>query len=159
MLRVGIGYDAHPLVKGRDLILSGLKIPFEKGLAGHSDADVVCHAVADAILGAMAEGDIGKHFPDTDPKYRHISSLILLEKVAEILNERKGKVSNLDVTIIAERPKLAPFTDKMRENLGRVLGTSVSGLSLKCSTNNGLGFIGQGQGMACIAIVLVETKE
>jgi 2-C-methyl-D-erythritol 2,4-cyclodiphosphate synthase len=159
MLRVGIGYDAHPLVKGRDLILSGLKIPFEKGLAGHSDADVVCHAVADAILGAMAEGDIGKHFPDTDPKYRHISSLILLEKVAEILNERKGKVSNLDVTIIAERPKLAPFTDKMRENLGRVLGTSVSGLSLKCSTNNGLGFIGKGEGMACIAIVLVETKE
>ena len=159
MLRVGIGYDAHPLVKGRDLILGGVKIPFEKGLAGHSDADVVCHAVADAILGAIAEGDIGKHFPDTDPKYRHISSLILLEKVVEILNKRKGKISNLDVTIIAEKPKLSPFTDKMRENLGRVLRISFASVSVKCSTNNGLGFIGKGEGMACIAIVLVETKE
>src|SRR5574341_293558 len=151
MLRVGIGYDVHPLEEGRDLILGGVKVPFEKGLAGHSDADLVCHAVADAILGAIAGGDMGKHFPDTDPQYRDISSLVLLEKVVEILNNRKGKVSNLDVTIIAEKPKLSPFTDKMRENLGRVLGTSVSGMSLKCSTNNGLGFVGQGQGMACIA--------
>jgi len=146
MLRIGIGCDAHPLVEGRDLILGGVKIPFEKGLG-------------DAILGAIAEGDIGKHFPDTEPEYRDISSLILLEKVAEILNKRKGKVSNLDITIIAEKPKLSPFTDKMRENLGRVLRTSVSAASVKCSTNNGLGLFGQGQGMACIAIVLVETKE
>jgi 2-C-methyl-D-erythritol 2,4-cyclodiphosphate synthase len=159
MLRIGIGYDVHPLVEGRDLILGGVKIPFEKGLAGHSDADVVCHAVSDAILGAIAEGDIGKHFPDTDQKYRDISSLVLLEKVAAILNKRKGKVSNLDVTVIAEKPKLAPFTDKMRENLSRVSDVSLSAVSIKCSTNNGLGFVGQGQGMACIAIVMVETKE
>ena len=159
MLRIGIGYDAHPLVKGRDLILSGVKIPFEKGLAGHSDADMVCHAVSDAILGAIAEGDIGKHFPDTDQKYRHISSLILLEQVVEILNKRKGKVSNLDITIIAEKPKLSPFTDKMRENLSRVLKVNSLSVSIKCSTNNGLGFIGEGEGMACIAIVMVETKE
>jgi len=159
MLRVGIGYDAHPLVEGRDLILGGVKISFEKGLAGHSDADVVCHAVSDAILGAIAEGDIGKHFPDTDPEYRNISSLILLEQVVEILNKRKGKISNLDITLIAEKPKLSPFTDKMRESLGRVLGTSVPSVSVKCSTNNGLGFIGEGEGMACIAIAMIEIKE
>ncbi len=159
MLRIGIGYDAHPLVEGRDLILGGVKIPFEKGLAGHSDADVVCHAVADAILGAIAEGDIGKHFPDTEPKYRNISSLILFEQVVEILNKRKGKVSNLDITIIAEQPRLSPFTDKMKENLSGVLEVSTKNISIKCSTNNGLGFVGQGQGMACIAIVLVDTKE
>ena len=159
MLRIGFGYDAHPLVEGRDLILGGVKVPFEKGLAGHSDADMVCHAVADAILGAIAEGDIGKHFPDTDQKYRHISSLILLEQVVEILNKRKGKISNLDITIIAERPKLSPFTDKMRENLSRVLDALEATVSIKCSTNNGLGFIGKGKGMACMAIVLVETKE
>ena len=154
-----MGYDAHPLVEGRDLILGGVKVPFEKGLAGHSDADMVCHAVADAILGAIAEGDIGKHFPDTDHKYRHISSLILLEQVVEILNKRKGKISNLDVTIIAERPKLSPFTDKMRENLSRVLDALEATVSIKCSTNNGLGFIGEGKGMACIAVVLIEMKD
>jgi len=159
MLRIGIGYDAHPLVEGRDLILGGVKIPFEKGLAGHSDADMVCHAVADAILGAIAEGDIGKHFPDTAPEYHDISSLILLEKVVEILNKRKGEISNLDLTIIAEKPKLSPFTDKMRENLSRVLGISMQPVSVKCTTNNGLGFIGEGKGMACLAVVLVEMKE
>lgn len=158
MLRIGIGYDAHPLVAGRDLILGGVKIPFEKGLSGHSDADVVCHAVADSILGAIAEGDLGRHFPDSEPKYQNTSSLLLLEKVNQILAGKKGKVSNLDLTIVAERPKLAPFTPQMREKLGRVLQLPAQAISVKCSTNNGLGFIGEGQGMACIAVVLVEVE-
>src|SRR5574341_1106837 len=159
MLRVGIGYDVHPLEEGRDLILGGVKVPFEKGLAGHSDADIVCHAVIDSILGALAEGDIGTHFPDSDEKYRNISSLILLKQAMQVVKNKKAKLDNLDLTIIAERPKLALFTDKMKENLNGVLEVSTKNISIKCSTNNGLGFVGQGQGMACIAIVMIETKE
>jgi len=159
MLKVGIGYDAHPLVEGRDLVLGGVKIPFEKGLMGHSDADIVCHSLIDAILGALGKGDIGRHFPDTDPKYQNVSSLLLMEKIKGILSESKGRVTNLDLTVIAEKPKLALHTDRIRENLAQVLGVEKNVVSVKCSTNNGLGFIGEGKGMACIATVLVEVQE
>ncbi|OGC94936.1 MAG: 2-C-methyl-D-erythritol 2,4-cyclodiphosphate synthase [candidate division Zixibacteria bacterium RBG_16_48_11] len=158
MLKIGIGYDVHPLVPGRDLILGGVKIPYEKGLSGHSDADIVCHAVADSLLGAMAHGDLGKHFPDSDPRFHNISSLLILEKVKSILTDKKGKVSNLDLTIIAEEPKLSPYTTQMRENLGRVLQVPAQAISIKCSSNNGLGFIGEGKGMACLAVSLVEVE-
>jgi len=156
MVRIGIGYDVHPLVEGRELILGGVRIPFEKGLAGHSDADIVCHAIVDAILGGIGRGDIGKHFPDNDPAYKDASGLMLLEKVIGILSENNGRVSNIDLTIIAEKPKLASYTEKMRENLARMLGIGANLVSVKCSTNNGLGFIGDGKGMACLAVVLVE---
>jgi 2-C-methyl-D-erythritol 2,4-cyclodiphosphate synthase len=158
MHRVGIGYDVHPLVEGRDLVLGGVKIPFEKGLSGHSDADIVCHAIIDAILGAIGRGDIGKHFPDNDPAYKDASGLLLLEKVTGILSENNGRVSNIDLTIIAEKPKLASYTEKMRENLARALEIRTSMVSVKCCTNNGLGFVGEGKGMACLATVLVEVK-
>ncbi len=159
MLRIGIGYDAHPLVEGRDLTLGGVKIPSEKGLAGHSDADIVCHAIIDAILGAISEGDIGKHFPDNAPKFKNSSSLGLLKDVSRILRNKKGKISNIDLTIIAEKPKLADVTEGMRKNLSRTLDVSISAISIKCSTNNGLGFIGRGEGMACMAVCLVELGE
>lgn len=153
-----MGYDVHPLVAGRELILGGVKIPYEKGLSGHSDADIVCHSAADAILGAVAQGDIGKYFPDNDPRYENISSLLILEKARQILDSKDGKVSNLDITIVAEQPKLSSFTEAMKENLRKVLGISAAAISVKCSTNNGLGFIGEGKGMACVAVVLVEVK-
>jgi 2-C-methyl-D-erythritol 2,4-cyclodiphosphate synthase len=159
MLRIGIGYDSHPLVESRDLILGGVKIPFEKGLSGHSDADIVCHAIIDAILGALSEGDVGKHFPDSDPKFKNVSSLKLLEEMNQILRNKKGRVSNIDLTIIAEKPKLADYTDVMRENLCKALHVSRATISVKCSTNNGLGFIGKGEGMACIAVCLVESED
>ena len=159
MFRVGIGYDVHPLVEGRELILSGVKIPFEKGLAGHSDADIVCHAVIDSILGALAEGDIGTHFPDSEQKYRNISSLTLLKETMQVIKNKKAKLDNIDLTIIAERPKLAPFTDKMKENISQVLEVSTKNISVKCSTNNGLGFIGKGEGMACLAVCLIEKED
>ena len=159
MVRIGIGYDVHPLAEGGEVILGGGRISFEKGLAGHSDADIVCHAIIDAILGAIGLGDIGKHFPDNDPAYNDASGLLLLEKVTGILSENNGRVSNVDLTIIAEKPKLASYTEKMRENLGRMLGIGANMVSVKCSTNNGLGFIGDGKGMACMAVVLVEVIE
>lgn len=159
MLRIGIGYDAHPLKVGRKLILGGVEIPFEKGLSGHSDADIVCHAIMDAILGALAEGDMGKHFPDSDPKFKNASSLELLKKVNQILRNKRGRVSNIDLTIIAEKPKLADFINAIRENLKQALDVSMGAISIKCSTNNGLGFIGRGEGMACMAVCLVESEE
>ena len=159
MFRIGIGYDVHPLVEGRELILGGVKIPFEKGLAGHSDADIVCHAVIDSILGALAEGDIGTHFPDSEQKYRNISSLTLLKETMQVVKNKKAKLDNIDLTIIAERPKLAPFTDKMKENLSGVLEASTKNISIKCSSNNGLGFIGKGEGMACLAVCLIEKED
>jgi len=156
MLRVGFGYDVHKFVKGRKLILGGIHIPYPKGLLGHSDADALLHSICDAILGALAEGDIGKHFSDTDKKYKGISSLKLLSEVSEILNQKKAKIVNIDTTIVAEKPKLAGYTDKMRKNISSTLKISSDRISVKATTQNGLGSIGKGEGIASFAVVLLE---
>ena len=155
-LRIGHGYDVHRLSEGRRLILGGVDVPYEKGLLGHSDADVLTHAVMDALLGAAALGDIGKLFPDTDEAYRGISSIVLLEKVAETLRAAGWSVVNLDATILAQRPKLAPYREAMRENLARALSLDVSCVSVKATTEEGLGFTGEGLGMASHAVALLE---
>ena len=156
-MRIGHGYDVHKLVEGRDLILGGVKIPFEKGLLGHSDADVLLHAVSDSLLGAAALGDIGKHFPDTDPKYKGADSLELLRVVGEKVKEAGFKVSNIDVTMIAQRPKLAPHIPTMRENIARVLNVEVGQVNVKATTEEHLGFTGDGSGMSCHAVCLLEN--
>lgn len=158
MLRVGFGYDVHKLVKGRKLILGGVQIPHSKGLLGHSDADVLLHSICDAILGALAEEDIGKHFPDTDKKYKGIASLKLLSEVSEILKQKKAKLVNIDTTVVAEKPKLSGYTDKMRNNISKTLKISTDKISVKATTQNSLGPIGQGEGIASFAIVLIEKK-
>ncbi|HKZ22326.1 MAG TPA: 2-C-methyl-D-erythritol 2,4-cyclodiphosphate synthase [candidate division Zixibacteria bacterium] len=158
MLRVGFGYDVHKLVKGRKLILGGVQIPHSKGLLGHSDADALLHSICDAILGALADGDIGKHFPDTDKKYKGISSLKLLLEIPKILKQKKANLVNIDTTIVAEKPKLASYTDKMRKNISKALKISSDKISVKTTTQNGLGFIGKGEGIASLAIVLLEKK-
>ena len=154
-MRLGIGYDAHKLVKGRNLILGGVLIPFEKGLLGHSDADVLVHSICDAILGAINMGDIGKHFPDTDKKYKDVSSLKLLEKVEEILSENNYEINNLDSVIIAKEPKLSRYIKKMKENIAKVLKARTSDISIKAATNNDLGSLGKGDGIASYTIVSV----
>lgn len=156
MIRVGYGYDVHRLVEGRKLILGGVDIPFEKGLLGHSDADVLLHAVTDALFGAAALGDIGSHFPDTDPQYKGADSLKLLEACGQELAERGWRIGNIDATIVAQRPKLLPFVPQMRENIARVLHISVDQVSLKGKTEEGLGFTGTGEGMAVHAVCLIE---
>lgn len=156
--RVGQGYDVHCWAKGRPLVLGGVEIPNEKGLLGHSDADALLHSICDAILGAMALGDLGKHFPDTDPAYKGISSLILLEKVAHMLTEAGWKVSNLDATVVAQRPRLAPYIPLMRESIARVLGVGVDRVSVKATTSEGLGFVGREEGIAAQAVVLLEKS-
>ena len=156
-MRIGHGYDVHKLVEGRDLILGGVKIPYEKGLLGHSDADVLLHAVSDALLGAAALGDIGKHFPDTDPQYKGADSLELLRVVGEKIKEAGYKVCNIDVTMIAQRPKLAPHIPTMRENIARVLSLDVSQVNVKATTEEHLGFTGDGSGMSCHAVCLLEN--
>ena len=156
-MRVGMGYDVHKLVDGRDLILGGVKIPYEKGLLGHSDADVLLHAVMDALLGAAALGDIGKHFPDTDPAYAGADSLALLDHVVELLGARGWQVGNVDATILAQRPKLAPHIDQMRDNLAARLGLDREAVNVKATTEEGLGFTGDGSGMAAHAVALIET--
>lgn len=138
-MRVGMGYDVHKLVEGRDLILGGVTIPYEKGLLGHSDADVLLHAVMDALLGAAALGDIGKHFPDTDPQYKGISSIRLLEHVAGLLDEHHYIIENIDATIIAQRPKMRPYIDQMRENMAEALRISADQINVKATTEEGLG--------------------
>ena len=153
MLRVGIGYDVHRLVAERELILGGVKIPFEKGLLGHSDADVLIHAICDAILGALRLGDIGKHFPDSDPAYKGISSMILLGKVRELLQERDYRLGNLDAVVIAQRPKLRPYIDEMQQKLAEILQTSPERVNVKATTTEGLGFTGTGEGIAAQAVV------
>ncbi len=158
MLRIGLGYDVHKLVKGRKLILGGVEIPFKKGLQGHSDADVLLHSICDAILGALAQGDIGKHFPDSDKKYKNISSLNLLSEVGKILKQKKAKIVNIDTTIVAEKPKLASYTDKMIRNIAQTLKINPIKISVKATTQNSLGFIGKGEGMAGLAIVLIESQ-
>ncbi len=154
-MRIGMGYDVHPLVEGRDLILGGVSIPFEKGLKGHSDADVLVHAVMDALLGAAAMGDIGKLFPDTDERYRGISSLVLLRSVGELIAQRSYRIENIDSIVVAQRPKIAPYIEQMRENIARELNIQPDRVSVKATTTEGLGFIGAGDGIAAYAVVLL----
>ena len=157
-MRIGHGYDVHKLVPDRALILGGVEIPHETGLLGHSDADVLTHAVMDALLGAAALGDIGKLFPDNDPQYKGISSLLLLARVGERIAEKGYQVGNIDVTMIAQRPKLAPYIPQMRENLARVLGIALDQINIKATTEERLGFTGQEEGMACHAVCLLVNK-
>lgn len=157
-MRIGQGYDVHRLKAGRKLILGGVEIDWELGLDGHSDADVLVHAVMDALLGAAALGDIGKLFPDTDPTYLGCDSLLLLERVGTLLRERGYRISNIDSTIIAQRPKLAPHLPKMAENMARVLGIAPGQVSVKATTEEKLGFTGSGEGMAAQAVCLLESN-
>lgn len=156
-MRIGHGYDVHRLTEGRKLILGGVDIPFEKGLLGHSDADVLAHAIADALLGAAAMGDIGKLFPDTDPAFEGADSLKLLAEVTRRLNEAGYRVGNVDATVLAQRPKLSPFIPQMRENLAAACGVAVECMSVKATTEEGLGFTGSGEGIAAHAVCLLEN--
>lgn len=158
-LRIGHGYDVHRLIEGRELILGGVTIPHETGLLGHSDADVLLHAVMDALLGAAALGDIGKLFPDTDAAYKNISSLTLLSRVADKLAENGCSVVNLDATVLAQAPKLAPHREAMRRNIAAALGIDVSCVSIKATTEEGLGFTGEKLGIAAHAVALIEKAE
>ena len=155
-MRIGHGYDVHKLVEDRDLILGGVKIPFEKGLLGHSDADVLLHAVSDALLGAAALGDIGKHFPDTDPAYKGADSAKLLAVVGEKIAQKGHRVGNIDVTMIAQKPKLRPYIAQMEQNIAASLGIDVDRVNIKATTEEHLGFTGDGSGMACHAVCLLE---
>ena len=155
-MRIGHGYDVHKLVEGRDLILGGVKIEYEKGLLGHSDADVLLHAVSDALLGAAGLGDIGKHFPDTDPRYKGADSLVLLTVVAQRVKEAGYRVSNIDVTMIAQRPKLAPHIPQMVLNIANAVGIAANRVNVKATTEEKLGFTGEGLGMSCHAVCLLE---
>ena len=156
-MRVGTGYDVHRLVEDRKLILGGVDIPYEKGLLGHSDADVLLHAIMDALLGAAALGDIGKHFPDSDDKYKGISSILLLEEVGRLLEENKYVVVNIDATIVCQRPKLRPFIDQMEMNVAAALGLSEDQINIKATTEEGLGFTGEGLGIAAQAVCSIDT--
>ena len=158
-MRIGHGYDVHKLVEGRKLIMGGVEIPYEKGLLGHSDADVVLHAVSDALLGAMALGDIGKHFPDTDPKYKGADSLYLLECVADMIFDKGADVENVDVTILCQRPKLAPHIPQMRANIASALHCDIDRVSVKATTEEGLGFTGEGLGIAVHSVCLLKTSD
>ena len=158
-MRVGMGYDVHKLTEGRKLILGGVDIPWEKGLLGHSDADVLIHAVMDALLGAAALGDIGKHFPDTDPAYKGISSIKLLVHVAELHRKQGYAVGNIDATVIAQKPKMAPHIPQMRKNMADALGIPESKINIKATTEEGLGFTGRGEGIASQAICLLIEKQ
>jgi len=155
-MRIGLGYDVHALVEGRKLILGGVEIPFERGLEGHSDADVLTHAIADAIIGALRAGDLGEHFPDTDEQYRGADSLVLLQRVAEIAHEQNGEIIDVDSVIIAQEPKFAPYRDQMRLNLSKALGISVECVGVKATTTERLGFEGRGEGIAAQAVALLE---
>lgn len=157
-MRIGIGYDVHKLVEDRKLILGGVEFDYELGLLGHSDADVLTHAIMDAILGAMAESDIGKLFPDTDPKYKDISSLVLLEKVVKLMDDNGYKIGNIDTVIICEMPKISPKREEIRGKLAQYLKTDISKVSVKASTSEKLGFTGQGLGIEARAVVILEEK-
>jgi 2-C-methyl-D-erythritol 2,4-cyclodiphosphate synthase len=156
MTRSGIGYDIHRLVQGRRLILGGIEIPYLLGLEGHSDADVLSHAIADALLGAICEGDIGQHFPNTDESLRNVSSIDILKKVAALLAEKKARTVNVDATVIVEAPKIAPHVPAMRQKIANAIGVSETSISIKATTNERLGPIGRGEGIAAIAIATVE---
>lgn len=155
-MRIGQGYDVHKLTEGRDLILCGVEIPYELGLLGHSDADVALHAICDALLGAAALGDIGRHFPDNDDSYKGISSMILTKKVAALIRENGYVIDNVDITIIAQRPKLAPYTEEMRANVAEVLGVNISDVNVKATTTEKLGFEGRGEGISSMAVALLR---
>lgn len=155
-MRAGIGYDVHKMVEGRPLILGGVNIPYEKGLLGHSDADVLVHAIIDAVLGAAGEGDIGKHFPDRDNKYRGISSLLLLAEVRDLLNVKGMEILNIDSVIIAQEPRMAPYTNDMAINVAKTLGISADRVNVKATTTEGLGFTGSGEGIAAYAVAMLR---
>ena len=155
-MRIGQGYDVHRLCENRQLIIGGVNIPYEKGLLGHSDADVLLHAIADALLGAAALGDIGKHFPDTDEKYKGANSLELLAAVASLLKKENYSIINVDATIIAQKPKMSPFISEMRENIAKALGTDINNISVKATTEEGLGFTGKCEGISALAVCLID---
>ena len=155
-MRIGHGYDVHRLVEGRKCIIGGVDVPYEKGLLGHSDADVLLHAVMDAVLGAMAVGDIGKLFPDSDPAYKGADSLALTRRVAEVMTEKGYRLGNIDATVIAQAPRLAPHIPAMRQNIASAFGTDVDRISVKATTEEGLGFTGSGEGISAHAVCLLE---
>lgn len=158
IMRIGMGYDVHRLVPGRDLILGGVTMDYEMGLLGHSDADVLLHAIMDALLGAAALGDIGKHFPDTDPAYKGASSIRLMEHVRELIRREGFSVENVDATIIAQRPKMRPYIDQMRKNIARALDVELSRINVKATTEEGLGFTGTGEGISAQAVCLLSEQ-
>lgn len=158
-MRFGFGYDVHRMVVNRKLILGGVDIPYFKGLLGHSDADVVCHAFADALLGAAALGDIGKHFPDTDPRFEEISSLVLLKHVVDLIRASNFEIINIDATVLLQQPKIAPYTKRMRENVAQALGIKIEQVSIKATTNEELGFIGMGEGAAAYAVASIQDNQ
>jgi 2-C-methyl-D-erythritol 2,4-cyclodiphosphate synthase len=158
-MRIGHGYDVHRLVTGRKLILGGVDIPYSKGLLGHSDADVLLHAISDAILGAIGEGDIGKHFPDTDPAYKGASSIKLLRQVMALADTKGYKIGNLDATIVAQRPKLAPYIPDMCTNIAKALDTEPDRINVKATTTEELGFTGRGEGIAAYSVVILKRKQ
>jgi 2-C-methyl-D-erythritol 2,4-cyclodiphosphate synthase len=158
-MRIGIGYDIHPLVPGRRLVLGGVEIPFDKGLSGWSDGDVLTHAIIDALLGAAALGDIGSHFPSGEPQYRDISSLLLLKRVREKLAEKGWRASNIDATVVAEQPKLSDFIDGMRQQLSQTLGIEIGQVSVKAVTSKQIGFTGRGDGIVAVAVALIEGSQ
>lgn len=157
-MRIGMGYDVHRLTENRDLILGGVKIDYELGLLGHSDADVLLHAIMDALLGAAALGDIGRHFPDTDPAYKGVSSMVLLENVGEKVTRQGYRIGNIDATIIAQRPKMKPYIEEMRNNVAKALGVQADQINIKATTEEGLGFTGSGEGISAQAICLLDMK-
>jgi len=157
-MRIGHGYDVHRLVTGRKLILGGVDVPYSQGLLGHSDADVLLHALSDAILGAIGEGDIGRHFPDSDPAYKGADSLKLLRHVMDLADGKGYQIGNVDVTVVAQRPKLAPFIQQMRQNITRTLSTEEDRVNVKATTTEELGFAGRGEGIAAYAVALLEEK-
>ncbi|NLY66476.1 MAG: 2-C-methyl-D-erythritol 2,4-cyclodiphosphate synthase [Tissierellia bacterium] len=156
-MKIGIGYDVHKLVKGRKLIIGGVNIPFEKGLLGHSDADVLIHAIMDSILGALGAGDIGKHFPDTDEQYKDISSLVLLERVYNIMKKEKYEIGNIDSIIVAQRPKMAPYIEEMKKNIAYILNTDTSNINIKATTTENLGFVGKEEGIASYSVCILKA--
>ncbi|MCR5587549.1 MAG: 2-C-methyl-D-erythritol 2,4-cyclodiphosphate synthase [Lachnospiraceae bacterium] len=156
-MRIGMGYDVHKLVEDRKLIIGGVEIDYELGLLGHSDADVLLHAISDALLGAAALGDIGKHFPDTDPKYKGADSIVLLKEVKKMLDEKNYLIENVDATIIAQRPKMRPYIDKMRENIANALEIDVECVNVKATTEEGMGFTGEGKGISAQAICMLSS--
>ena len=158
MLRIGQGYDVHRYAQNRDLILGGVKIPFELGLDGHSDTDVLTHAIMDAIVGALALGDIGKFFPDTDPKYKDADSILLLNEILNVMSEKGYKIVNVDATIVAQKPKLRPFIDEIRENLASNMNIDIDCMSVKATTEENLGFTGSMEGMKSYCVILLEKK-
>ncbi|WP_026841115.1 MULTISPECIES: 2-C-methyl-D-erythritol 2,4-cyclodiphosphate synthase [Citrifermentans] len=158
-MRIGHGYDVHRLVEGRKLILGGVDVPYAKGLLGHSDADVLLHAISDAILGAIGEGDIGRHFPDTDPAYKGADSIKLLQHVMGLADAKGYRIGNVDATVVAQRPKLAPFIQQMRQNIARALATDDDRVNVKATTTEELGFAGRGEGIAAYGVALLERKE